>query len=47
MKETINLGLIGFGTIGSGVIATLNQNLHLIEGKVQKNIKLKEELIST
>jgi homoserine dehydrogenase len=42
MKETINLGLIGFGTIGSGVVATLNQNLHLIEGKVQKNIKLKK-----
>jgi homoserine dehydrogenase len=41
MKETINLGLIGFGTIGSGVVATLNQNLHLIENKVQKNIKLK------
>ncbi|MGZ4857876.1 MAG: homoserine dehydrogenase, partial [Methanobacteriaceae archaeon] len=42
MKGTINLGLIGFGTIGSGVVATLNQNLHLIEGKVQKNIKLKK-----
>jgi homoserine dehydrogenase len=42
MNETINLGLIGFGTIGSGVVATLNQNLHLIEGKVQKNIKLKK-----
>ena len=41
MKETINLGLIGFGTIGSGVVATLDQNLQLIESKVQKNIKLK------
>ena len=41
MKETINLGLIGFGTIGSGVVATLNQNIHLIENKVQKNIRLK------
>ena len=42
MEETINLGLIGFGTIGSGVVATLNKNLHLIEDKVQKKVKLKK-----
>ena len=39
--ETINLGLIGFGTIGSGVVATLNKNTHLIEDKVKKKVKLK------
>jgi homoserine dehydrogenase len=42
MEETINLGLIGFGTIGSGVVATLDKNMHLIEDKVQKKVKLKK-----
>jgi homoserine dehydrogenase len=41
MEETVNIGLIGFGTIGSGVVATLNQNLSLIEGKVNKKVNLK------
>lgn len=41
MDETVNIGLIGFGTIGSGVVATLNQNLNLIEGKVNKKVNLK------
>jgi homoserine dehydrogenase len=41
MEETVNIGLIGFGTIGSGVVATLNQNLNLIEGKVNKKVNLK------
>jgi len=41
MNETINIGLIGFGTIGSGFIATLNQNTNLIEEKVHKKVKLK------
>lgn len=40
--ETVNIGLIGFGTIGSGVVATLNQNLALIEDKVQKKVVLKK-----
>lgn len=39
--NTINIGLIGFGTIGSGVVATLNQNINLIEEKVHKNVRLK------
>ncbi|BDZ69777.1 homoserine dehydrogenase [Methanobacterium petrolearium] len=42
MEETINIGLIGFGTIGSGVVATLGKNMHLIEDKVQKKVKLKK-----
>lgn len=41
MEKTINIGLIGFGTIGSGVVATLNNNKRLIEDKVQKKVKLK------
>ncbi len=41
MQETVNIGLIGFGTIGSGVVATLNQNLQLLEDKVGKKVKLK------
>ncbi|HMK53938.1 MAG TPA: homoserine dehydrogenase [Methanobacteriaceae archaeon] len=42
MKNTVNLGLIGFGTIGSGVVETLNMNLPLIEDKVKKTVKLKK-----
>lgn len=41
MEETVNIGLIGFGTIGSGVVATLNQNLPLLESKVNKKVNLK------
>ncbi len=41
MDETVNIGLIGFGTIGSGVVATLNQNLQLLESKVNKKVNLK------
>ncbi|MDP3065173.1 MAG: homoserine dehydrogenase [Methanobacteriaceae archaeon] len=42
MKNTVNMGLIGFGTIGSGVVETLNMNLPLIEDKVKKTVKLKK-----
>ncbi|MDY9923809.1 homoserine dehydrogenase [Methanobacterium sp.] len=41
MDETVNIGLIGFGTIGSGVVATLNQNIQLLERKVNKKVNLK------
>ena len=41
MDKTINIGLIGFGTIGSGVVATLNQNIQLLESKVNKKVNLK------
>lgn len=41
MEETVNIGLIGFGTIGSGVVATLNQNIHLLDGKLNKKVNLK------
>lgn len=41
MDETVQIGLIGFGTIGSGVVATLNQNIQLLESKVNKKVNLK------
>lgn len=41
MKDTVNIGLIGFGTIGSGVVETFNMNTPLIEDKVGKKVKLK------
>jgi homoserine dehydrogenase len=41
MDKTVNIGLIGFGTIGSGVVATLNQNIQLLESKVNKKVNLK------
>jgi len=42
MDKTINVGLIGFGTIGSGVVEILNQNLDLVEGKAGVKIRLKK-----
>lgn len=42
MKDNVNIGLIGFGTIGSGVVETFNQNLDLINDKVKKDVKLKK-----
>lgn len=41
-QKVVNIGLIGFGTIGSGVVETLNKNLSLIEKKVNKKINLKK-----
>jgi homoserine dehydrogenase len=42
MNDVVNIGLIGFGTIGSGVVETLNRNLDLLERKVGKQVKLKK-----
>jgi homoserine dehydrogenase len=42
MKDIVNIGLIGFGTIGSGVVETFNKNLDLLENKVNKKVKLKK-----
>ncbi len=42
MNKIVNIGLIGFGTIGSGVVETLNKNLDLLEKKVNKKVKLKK-----
>jgi len=41
MKESYTIGLIGFGTIGSGVVETFNRNLDLMEKKVGSKIRLK------
>ncbi len=40
-NKAINIGLIGFGTIGSGVVETFNLNLSLIEDKVNRKVNLK------
>ncbi|MGB9936661.1 MAG: homoserine dehydrogenase [Methanobacterium sp.] len=42
MKDRYNIGLIGFGTIGAGVVETFNMNLDLMEQKVGAKIKLKK-----
>lgn len=42
MKDAVNIGLIGFGTIGSGVVEVFNKNLRLLENKVNKKVKLKK-----
>jgi homoserine dehydrogenase len=42
MKDIYNIGLIGFGTIGAGVVETFNRNLDLMEQKVGAKIKLKK-----
>ena len=41
MRDIYNIGLIGFGTIGAGVVETFNRNLDLMEQKVGAKIKLK------
>ncbi|MEW6010010.1 homoserine dehydrogenase [Methanobacterium alkalithermotolerans] len=41
-NDTVNIGLIGFGTIGSGVVTILKQNMDLIEKKSRKKINLKK-----
>ena len=42
MDNVVNIGLIGFGTIGSGVVETINKNIDLFENKVGKKVKLKK-----
>lgn len=40
-RKTINLGLIGFGTIGTGVVRLLQENGKLIEQRVGARLNLK------
>lgn len=42
MKDIYNIGLIGFGTIGAGVVETFNRNLNLMEQKIGAKIRLKK-----
>ena len=41
-NKAVNIGLIGFGTIGSGVVENFNMNLPIIEDKVQRKVNLKK-----
>ena len=40
MKKVISIGLIGFGTIGTGVIKLLRKNGELIAGRLGTEIRL-------
>ena len=40
MKDAINVGLIGFGNIGTGVVQTLNNNGKLIDGRLSLPLKI-------
>jgi homoserine dehydrogenase len=42
INKAVNIGLIGFGTIGSGVVENFNLNLPLIEDKVGRKVVLKK-----
>lgn len=42
VNKEVNIGLIGFGTIGSGVVETFNLNQSLIEDKVKGKVNLKK-----
>ncbi|MDR2873153.1 MAG: homoserine dehydrogenase [Methanobrevibacter sp.] len=41
-KDKINIGLIGFGTIGAGVVEIFNNNKSLIDEKTGKDVVLKK-----
>ena len=40
MKESVNVGLIGFGNIGTGVVQTLNKNGKLIDGRLSLPLRI-------
>ncbi|MEW5768029.1 MAG: homoserine dehydrogenase [bacterium] len=42
MRQMINLGLIGLGTVGGGVVRVLRDNLTLIEARVGVPVRLKK-----
>ena len=42
MKETINIGIIGFGTVGAGAVAILNNNAASIQRKVGSALRVKK-----
>lgn len=41
MKDRINIGIIGFGTVGTGVVRILNQNSSLIERRLGIPVRIK------
>lgn len=42
MKDTINIGLIGFGTVGAGAVAILTKNSAAIQQRVGAALKIKK-----
>lgn len=42
MKDTINIGIIGFGTVGAGAVSILNDNAASIKRKVGSALKVKK-----
>ena len=44
-KEVIGLGLLGLGTVGTGVVQVLQDNAHEIERKVGAALKIKKALV--
>ena len=45
MKDSINVGLLGFGTVGTGVMQVLAENAHEIKQKVGLPIRVKSVLV--
>ncbi len=45
MGKTIRIGLLGFGTVGSGVARVLRENAHEIEKKVGAPVEIKSVLV--
>ena len=41
MKDTINIGIIGFGTVGAGAVAILSENSASIQRKVGSELRVK------
>ncbi|WP_231624239.1 hypothetical protein [Methanobrevibacter arboriphilus] len=41
-KSEINIGLIGFGTIGAGVVEIFNKNQDILSKKCGKPVNLKK-----
>jgi len=42
LKDTINIGIIGFGTVGAGAVAILTQNSASIQRKVGSALRIKK-----
>ena len=40
--EKVNIGIIGFGTVGSGVVKLLNKNLSILKKRVGVELKIKK-----
>ena len=45
MDKTVYIGLLGAGTVGSGVIEVLNKNASEIEARVGAPVKIKKVLV--